>query len=376
MIRVLGATTFASLLLLCVSAASVNAEESAHVGGDGFFDEFVDAMIHGKASLNVNFRWENAKIDGLDTSNAATVRTRLGYGTKPLHGVSGFLEFENVASPASGSYFDGVEAATGESIVADPEVIEANRFWLMLDKKEWGGSKLKVGRQRIKLDDDRWVGNVGWRQNEQTYDAVRMETHLGHDDLLVQYIYSWENNRIFGDQGPANRRDYGMKTHLVNVSYNAAKALKATVFAYLIDANDPFAANSSHTYGFRATGKMPVSDALVASYEASWAFQSDAGDNAADYEAHYYHLAAGMKVKSIGVAKGRMGSPWVGRWQGCGGHAARHPPQIQRLRRRLPGQWWAARAARPLRRPGSSHSPKEGQVEVHLSSILQRPGRG
>jgi hypothetical protein len=32
---------------------------------------------------------------------------------------------------------------------------------------------LTLGRQRINLDDQRFVGSVGWRQNEQTFDAVR-----------------------------------------------------------------------------------------------------------------------------------------------------------------------------------------------------------
>jgi hypothetical protein len=54
------------------------------------------------------------------------------------------------------------------------------------EKQGWAGLKLKAGRQRIKLDDDRWVGNVGWRQNEQTYDAARLQTNLG---FLYQFAY-------------------------------------------------------------------------------------------------------------------------------------------------------------------------------------------
>ncbi|MGL1204265.1 alginate export family protein, partial [Vibrio parahaemolyticus] len=40
-------------------------------------------------------------------------------------------------------------------------------------------STITVGRQRITLDDQRWVGNAGWRQNEQRFDAARIETRLG-----------------------------------------------------------------------------------------------------------------------------------------------------------------------------------------------------
>ena len=145
-----------------------------------------------------------------------------------------------------------------------------------------------------------WVGNVGWRQNEQTYDAVRFKSNLGHDSLIAQYIFGWENNRIFGDQGPAARRDFGMRTHLINVTYAHAEPLKVTGFAYLIDANDPFAANSSHTYGFRALGTLPVSDTWNANYEASWAYQRDATDTPVDYDAHYYHVMAGLGSSDLG----------------------------------------------------------------------------
>ena len=289
------------LVSLLVQGAAAAEDEKA---ADGFVDEFIGAMIGGKISFDVNLRWENAKIDRLKTSNAITVRTRLGYGTRPLYGVSGFLEFENVATPKPGLYFDGVDASSAnKTIVADPEVTEANRFWLMLDREDWGGTSIKAGRQRIKLDDDRWIGNVGWRQNEQTYDAVRFQSHLGQDAVLVQYIFAWETNRIFGDQGPANRRDFGMKSHWLNVSYEFGDFLRATGFVYLIDANDPFSANSTNTFGLRATGRTSLTDSLDGVYEASWAYQMDGGDNAVGYDAFYYHVAAGLDLDDVGLVQ-------------------------------------------------------------------------
>ena len=293
---------FAVLLISLGSAAALATEEER--APEGFIAEFMAAVVHGKPSLDVRFRWENAKIDGLDRSNALTVRTRLGYGSRPLHGVSGFLEFENVATPKPSLFFDGTNGSgASKSIVADPDTTEANRFWLLLDREDWLGSSLKVGRQRIKLDDDRWVGNVGWRQNEQTYDAVRFQSSLGHDRLLVQYIFAWETKRIFGDRGPANRRDFGMESHFINLSYDVVDALKFTAFIYLIDANDPFAANSSNTYGFRAVGKTSMTESLDALYEVSWAYQTDAGDNAVDYAANYYHISAGLDLDAVGRIK-------------------------------------------------------------------------
>ena len=114
------------------------------------------------------------------------MRTRFGYQTKPVFGVSGLLEGVNTASPKPSGYFDGVESNMSQSLVADPTRTDINRVWLNFEKQEWAGLKLKAGRQRIKLDDDRWIGNVGWRQNEQTYDAARLQTNLG---FLYQFAY-------------------------------------------------------------------------------------------------------------------------------------------------------------------------------------------
>ena len=55
-------------------------------------------------------------------------------------------------------------------MVPDPENIELNCLQIAWQKN---GNGIVLGRQRINLDDQRWVGSVGWRQNEQTFDAVR-----------------------------------------------------------------------------------------------------------------------------------------------------------------------------------------------------------
>ncbi|MAG31029.1 MAG: hypothetical protein CL908_09085 [Deltaproteobacteria bacterium] len=281
------------------------------VGAKATFDKVVDALAGGKPLLDVRLRWENADQDGLQRSNAVTVRTRLGYQTKPIYGVSGLLEFENIASPLPSGYWDTIEGNDSRQTgVADSEVFAANRFWVNFEKPEWAGLKLKTGRQRIKLDDDRWVGNVGWRQNEQTYDSTRLQTDLGIDKLLAQYMYVWEVNRIFGEpsgSSSAGKRDRGQSTHFFNVAYQVADPLKVVGFIYLIDANrvnssTPANDMGSYTYGMRVNGALPVSDELKLSYIASYAYQEDDANesNSLDYHAHYYNLETGLALEDIG----------------------------------------------------------------------------
>jgi len=285
-------------------AAGAAAADPEPSGGEerDLLQEGWDAVVGGKPILDVNLRWGYAKQDALDDSHAATVRTRLGYQTGSFRGVSGLVEMVNVASPKPSGYFDGVETNDkGQTLIADPERTDVNRVWLGFAREDWAGLDLKGGRQRIKLDDDRWIGNVGWRQNEQTFDSARLQSNLGVEKLLVQYVYAWEVNRIFADDGSALRRDFNPRSHFLNVAYDHGPAVKAVFFAYLIDpSEDDFRPLGSQTYGLRLTGSLPIGERLTLPYQASWAFQQDWGDNATSYAAHYAFLEAGVALERVG----------------------------------------------------------------------------
>ena len=288
----------AALALALVAGQAQASEEAA--GPEGFWPSLVAAF---DPILDVNLRWEYAKIDGFQHSHSATARTRFGLKTKAWHGFSGLLEGVNTVSPKPSGYFDAVETNDGpQSVVADPERTDVNRVWLAYENPDVLGLKLKGGRQRIKFDDDRWVGNVGWRQNEQTFDAARFQTDLGLEKLLLQYVYVWQVNRIFGDQGPAGTRDFGPRAHFFNVGYEAGKFLKAVGFVYLVDPNDnTFRAFGSATFGARFTGKIELTEKLFLPYQASYAYQEDWGNNQTSYGAHYAYLESGLGVKKVGT---------------------------------------------------------------------------
>ena len=262
------------------------------------FGEAVAAVVGGKPIVDVNMRWDYAKQDQQQHSHGATLRARLGYQTDAFRGFSALAEMVNTVSPKPSAYFDGVETNNGpQTIVADPERTDFNRGWLQFARKDWAGLQVKGGRQRIKLDDDRWIGNVGWRQNEQTFDAARVQTTLGLEQLVAQYIYAWQVNRIFADQGPEGRRDFGPRGHFINIAYTQSKALKAVGFAYLIDPNrSNFRAFGSQTYGARLTGAIPIDERFSLPYQASYAWQADWGNNQTSYDAHYYYVEGGVKV--------------------------------------------------------------------------------
>ena len=151
--------TFHAVLvgLVFLAASRVPAEDGAGQAetadtSTGVVDDVIEFIKGGKPMLDVNLRWEYGKIDDQKHAHSSTVRTRLGYQTKPWEGFSGLLEFVNVASPKPSGYYDGTGAnSNNRTIVADPESTDVNRAWLGFDRPDWYGSKLKAGRQRIIL---------------------------------------------------------------------------------------------------------------------------------------------------------------------------------------------------------------------------------
>ena len=253
-------------------------------------------------SLDLRMRLELADQDGADRSRANTFRTLLGLRTKPTHGLSGFVQLENNTAINNDRYWGLVHASNGKTGIADPRHTSVNQAYGRYQNRELWGLDVRGGRQMIVLDDARFIGNVGWRQNMQTFDSARAGTNLGVHGLQATFAYLWEVLRIFGDQGPADRKDFDSDSALVHVSYDKLGWVDASAFAYLLDFdNSP--GNSSNSYGFRAIGKYEINQEWSVLWVASYAYQTDAADNTVSYHAHYVNTEAGVGLKDRGTFK-------------------------------------------------------------------------
>lgn len=264
--------------------------------------DFMNALVSGKVHFSNRARFEAADTTGRNSSVALTNRLRLGYETKPYAGFSGFVEMESVSTPAADNYF---VPATGDgtadrTVIADPAGSEVNqayaRFTGPMLPGERGQIDIRAGRQRIKLDDDRFIGNIGWRQFEQTFDAVSVRTDLGVDDLDVFYAYVWGVQRIFGPDGP----NPDSQSHFVNTLYRVAPEFAVTAFAYLLDFEDDDPLNSSNSFGVRLTGRLANDGPTSADYEVTYAFQTDAGSNPISYNANFFAAQVRLSQADLG----------------------------------------------------------------------------
>lgn len=283
----------------------------AEEGGVGkFFNGTIpEAFTKGKFSANIRARYEFVDQTGpatiTDNSNAGTIRTRFGFTTAPVYGFQAMVEAENITAIDGNSYNQaGSNGQGARPVVADPETTEINQAWLGYSYTNQ--FNVKAGRQRIVLDNHRFVGDVGWRQNMQTYDSA-FATYAPCKDFNLSYGYLWEVNRVFGNVSglPAANTDFESDSHLINASFGT-KFGKFTGYGYLLDLENaaPGAVNSCATYGLSFAGSAPVSEKVKLDYRAEFAFQTDYANSTQDYEAEYYTLELGANVKPFVVGGG------------------------------------------------------------------------
>ncbi|MCF6301503.1 MAG: alginate export family protein [Proteobacteria bacterium] len=262
-------------------------------------DTLSEAISNGKADLSFRYRYEFVDQDGFqNNANASTLRTRLNFKTEQFKGVTFFLEADNIVEVFADDFNAGAGNSPGRTnypVVVDPEGTEINQAWVNF---AFNGNGVKLGRQRILLDNQRFVGGVGWRQNEQTFDGISGSFDINGSELFVSYIY--RINRIFGADVPAG--DHDVNTALVNWSKKFNNQDKLTAYYYNID-NENVAAFSTTTIGIKYAGKIAL-DQHSLSYGAEFAKQSDNGNNLVNYNANYWNLNTAFNFVHVSLIAG------------------------------------------------------------------------
>jgi len=261
-------------------------------------DNFMQALTGGKPSLHLRYRFEGVDQEGFARkAEASTLRTHLGYLTGDFHGFGAFLQFEDVRVIGSERYNSTANGLTQYPVVADPEGNEINQAYLSF--KGVPDTIFKYGRQTIIYDNQRFIGNVGWRQNEQTYDAFTAQ-NTSLKSTAISYAHITNVNRIFGEDHPT-QSDLGMKGDLINVAYTGFKVGKIVGYGYFLDYDRgqtfPITA-SNKTMGTRFDGNYSFPSFKLL-YTAEYANQNDYKNGASSVDADYGYAMLGFEKKGV-----------------------------------------------------------------------------
>ncbi len=282
------------LALLALTAAGATAQPADDEPG------FKDALKNGKTTVNLRYRYEDVGDDAVGDKHAraSTLRTALGYRSRAWRGFTFEVEAENVAVIGHDLYDNRGGARVNNLVwdrpaVADPAATEINQA---LVRYRWQTWQVVAGRQEIALGDERFVGNVGWRQNHQSFDALRIDSWLG--GLRFTYTFVDRVERVFGDS-------QDLAGHLFNVGFNLQNAGKFTLYGYLLDYQDPLAAPlSTATWGLEFAGQRRLTSSRSLLYEVEFAEQSDHADNPRPVDAGYATLMIGASLPRLTVKLG------------------------------------------------------------------------
>lgn len=247
--------------------------------------------------VDARIRYEHVDQEGLaDKAEALTLRLR--GGLQASDGPWSALVEGQGTLAAVDDYFDGLRGSPGRPLVADPQSIGLYRAQLRYATKAFA---VTAGRQRIAIDDERFVGAIGFRDNGQTFDAIRAEWS-GVRGLKVDFSYAWSARTIWGINGHGARQQAVAGDNVfATIGYSTPFGM-VSGFAYLVDQDEAVVQAyglSSQTYGARLAGSRPLARAARLSYLLSYAQQSDWHRNPNDYQADYYLADVTLDIAAL-----------------------------------------------------------------------------
>lgn len=240
-------------------------------------DSISNAFNSGKVDLSIRARYETVD-DGVNkNADASTLRTRLGFTSGHYKDFKTHIDFEVIN--IGGDFNSSTNGKADYAKVVDPKGEELNQVWLSY--AGFDGTDLKIGRQRLILDNARFVGNVGWRQNEQTFDAYKI-VNKDFDDIELTLAHISQVNTI-------NSGDVSSSHNIMNAAFDKTALGKITAYGYLLD-NDNSTADSN-TFGVRLKGST---DSLL--YTTEFAKQTDGADSTTNFSTTYLFAEVGYKL--------------------------------------------------------------------------------
>ncbi|OGV75916.1 MAG: hypothetical protein A3I83_04295 [Methylotenera sp. RIFCSPLOWO2_02_FULL_45_14] len=327
------ATFKRNLVMICTALAFASMAQSA-LAEDAPEAEYtlLDSIKQGKPLTNFRLRYENVDQEAfqpapnatkkLDSADAFTLRSLIGWQTAPFHNFSFAAQLTDVHE-FNDNFNDrrGNLSEPGKSNypnIVDPGYTDINQLYV-----DWTGiknTKLRLGRQQLNLDNVRFIGDIGFRQNMQVFDGFSVlnksiadtEIFAAHFDKVRQINTELRDGNIdilnakYRISPSESLVGYGYFIDAANLSQNNGDPTKPSAAAQggngLGNSTDspptavPMADASSKTFGARLDGVRKINDNWKVLYTAEYAKQDDYAGGSPLINAHYFKLGGGAMV--------------------------------------------------------------------------------
>ena len=291
-----------TLLSQAVASVLLAVAPAVHAAG------FNAAVTGGKFKGVLRPRFEYVDQENISkTSKALTLRGAFQYTTGAWQGLQLRSELEVVGALGADNYNSTQNGKTMYPLVADPMGGHFNRLFLF---HKGGAYEVGAGMDEIIYDNSRWVGNVGWRQNHQTFNSVKIDGQAGGISYHAAYLFSRYHVANVGGAYNGDAYYDGDDFHssyFLNAGYGFSFGrLVGFAYSYKFDQPNGNTVNRTNTLGGSLSGTPGPFE-----YRLEYATQKreDAKGAGRDGTASYWHLVGGMK---FGAARLLLGYEFLG----------------------------------------------------------------
>lgn len=312
--------------LLAMSSLSAAAEEAAKAAPE----TLLEAIQQGKPMTSFRLRYENVDQEGyqstaatapkLKTGEAWTLRSLIGWQTAPFKNFSFGVQLTDVHE-FNDNFNDRRDNVPEPGKVAYPNIVDPGYTDINQLYVDWTGiknTKLRLGRQQLNLDNVRFIGDIGFRQNMQVFDGISVlnksipdtEIFAAHFDKVRQITTKLRDGNI--DMVNAKYRispteslvGYAYLIDVDNLGQNGQPAGGPNAASYVVSGGNGLGASqdsvktattdaSSKTFGLRLDGARKISEDWKVLYTAEYAKQDDYRGGSSLIDAHYFKLGGG-----------------------------------------------------------------------------------
>lgn len=275
-------------------------------------DELSFDKLPGKHELGMRTRYQTINDSWIGDAEAYTTRLKLT-STFNLnnHQHWQLLLEPNLVYAFNRGDYNSVTVRKKTAPIPDPHSIDITRAFLAYQSNnDW---QVKLGRQILAFDNERFIGSIEFWQKPQSFDAVTFQ-YNNHINWDIQYAYTNKVHRIFGHKsrlnipksdirfGLVNQRpidelgEHNLNTHLLNVKYITENNLSIVGYNYSID-NETQPNFSTQTVGIKLSDEFKP-EKIKYRYSLEFANQTDFANNTNNYQAWYNLIEASIQYKS------------------------------------------------------------------------------
>lgn len=250
---------------------------------------------------DARLRWEHVQTDGFqDEAEALTLRLRSSLETSPFSTLTVLAETEAIAAllpdDRNGAF------APSRPAISDTETLELNRLQVEFTPSD--AVSLTLGRQRIAQSDERFIGTVNFRQNQQTYDALSAR-YTASNGATLKAGYIWQVNRVLGNRRADGTFDSDSSFLLASAPTPAGQV---SAFRYDLDLDaGAGTVQRSETVGIALDGRT-FTDDLGVFWTAGLARQEGAGGEPsygrAGVSLEWPDVTVGLRYERLGSDSG------------------------------------------------------------------------